>query len=69
MLDIEQEGTRAEAECGVALTAATVMCGACSREIAANEAQAAGWGYWSVGFGRLHPFCPECAAREFGRIA
>jgi hypothetical protein len=24
------------------------------------------WTYWSDGLGGLHPYCPECAQREFG---
>jgi len=69
--DIEHKATpaqraTAEANLAIAQAAATVTCSGCGREVAEDEAQAARWGYWSVGVGRLHPFCPDCARREFG---
>ena len=44
----------------------TIRCSECDREITEEEAEREGWGYRSDGLGELHPFCPECAAREFG---
>jgi hypothetical protein len=48
------------------LQPAIVRCAQCGTEIDEDEAQAARWGYWSDGIGDLHPFCPDCAEREFG---
>ena len=35
-------------------------------DLAAQTAIAELWKYWSDGVGELHPFCPDCAEREFG---
>jgi len=42
-----------------------IACTICGTEIEVEEAQAARWGYWSDGVREFHPFCSECAAREF----
>ena len=42
-----------------------VRCAGCAHEIGEDEAQAQRWGYW-FRVGELYPYCPECAAREFG---
>ena len=44
-----------------------VTCVACATEIEEAEARVSRWGYWMDQLGALHPFCPACAAREFGR--
>jgi len=49
------------------LVPSVVACSICGAEIEIEEAQAARWGYWSHGAREFHPFCPGCAAREFGR--
>ena len=46
-------------------TAPFVRCAECGRAVE-FEAITERWTYWSDGVGELHPYCPECAAREFG---
>ena len=43
-----------------------VACAECGRTVDDPEAIAQRWTYWSDGVGELLPYCPECAAREFG---
>ena len=43
-----------------------VCCAECRREVDDPTATAEQWTYWSDGLGELHPYCPECVAREFG---
>ena len=43
-----------------------VLCAECGRPVTESDAIAQHWTYWSDGVGELVPFCPECAAREFG---
>ena len=42
-----------------------IACAECGREVDEQTAEREGWGYWSDGLGELHPYCPECAEREF----
>ena len=42
------------------------QCAECSREVTVAGAISERWTYWSDGVGELHPYCPECAQREFG---
>ena len=47
-----------------------VGCTECSLEADERFTIAEHWTWWSDGLGKLLPFCPECAEREFGhRIA
>lgn len=43
-----------------------IRCAGCGRLVSEVDAEQAGWGEWSDGLGELHPYCPECAQREFG---
>lgn len=43
----------------------TITCAECGRQATEQDAEQEGWGYWSDGLGGLHPFCPDCAGREF----
>ena len=42
-----------------------VRCAECGREVDEFTAIKQQWRYWSDGLGELHPYCPECAEREF----
>ena len=44
---------------------AVITCAECGREVDEQTAETEGWGYWSDGVGKLHPFCPACARSEF----
>ena len=46
--------------------ATLVRCAECDRAVHELDAIAERWTYWSDGVGDLHPYCPECAEREFG---
>lgn len=40
-------------------------CTACGLEADARFTVVEGWSWWSDGNGRLEPYCPACAEREF----
>jgi hypothetical protein len=42
-----------------------LQCSECQREVDEFTAIKERWGFWSDGCGKLLPFCPECARREF----
>ena len=44
----------------------SIACAACGRQVSEDDAMRERWGYWSKGTGDLLPYCPECAAREWG---
>ena len=47
-------------------SAAGIRCAECGRAVNELTSITERWRHWSDGVGELHPFCPECAAREFG---
>ena len=47
--------------------AAGVSCAECGRAPEREDSmEAEGWRYFPDGVEEPHPFCPECAEREFG---
>jgi hypothetical protein len=47
------------------LTREPIVCTECHRRMLHEDAEAAGWRYFSDGI-NLHPYCVACAFREFG---
>ena len=45
-----------------------IECSECGRQVSGEVALAERWTYWSDGTGDPLPYCPECAAREFGGV-
>ena len=44
-----------------------ITCAECGRPLDEGlTAEAAGWRFYPAGAKNQHPFCPECAEREFG---
>ena len=44
-----------------------VSCAECGRSLESDEpAETEAWRYFPAGAEKPHPFCPECAKREFG---
>ena len=44
-----------------------ISCTECGRVPEGDESvEAEGWRFFPVGVEEPHPFCPECAEREFG---
>ena len=47
-----------------------VSCAECGRPFDTGDAaEAETWRYFPDGVEKPHPFCPECAEREFGPLA
>jgi hypothetical protein len=46
---------------------ALVVCVECGLEADERFTAAQQWAWWATGEGKLVPYCPACAEREFGR--